>query len=250
MEQCPQCGQAVEKELFCRTCGHPLVDGGQPAPADKRPRAKKSHLVVMLMAFVVVGVGSLMLVASARRAPATTSDAAHSAATNPESSQPQHHAAAATPAPDRRSAEWVVREPNYRSRAAGAGVALELAADSEVDVWRKRVRPVLTVRCSGKVTEVFVVTHSPASIEDNTRLHRVTVGFDGGEAMVARWEHSVDHDALFASDGDEMARQIASARTMSFTFTPFNAPDTSVHFSVAGLGGHLDTTARHCARKK
>ena len=250
MEQCPQCGQAVEKELFCRTCGHPLVDGGQPAPSDKRPRAKKSHLVVMLMAFVVVGVGSLMLVASARRAPATPSNATHSAATSAESPQAQNTATVAAASPARRSTEWVVREPMYRSRTAGAGVAFELAADSEVDVWRKRVRPVLTVRCAGKDTEVFVLTHSPASIEDNTRLHRVTVGFDGGDAAPARWEHSVDHDALFASDGEAMARQIASASTMTFTFTPFNAPNTSVNFSVAGLGSHLDTTARHCARKK
>ena len=249
MEQCPQCGQAVEKELFCRTCGHPLVDGGQPAPADKRPRAKKSHLIVMLMAFVVVGVASLMLVASARRAPATTPDSAN-AITHPESSQTQNHVAPATATPAHRSAEWVVREPNNRARLAGAGVAFELSADSEVDVWRKRVRPVLTVRCAGKDTEVFIVTHSPASIEDNTRLHRVTVAFDGGQSAPARWEHSVDHDALFASDGDEMARQIASARTMTFTFTPFNAPDTSVHFSVDGLGAHLDTTAKRCAPKK
>ena len=249
MEQCPQCGQAVEKELFCRTCGHPLVDGGEPSAPGMRPRARKSHLVVVLMAFVVVGAGSLMLVASGRRAPATSAPA-RPAATNAEPSPPQHHRADVAAAPAAHSVEWIVREPSYRSRQSGIGVTFELAADSEVDVWRKRVRPVLTVRCSGKDTEVFIVTHTPASIEDNTRLHSVTVAFDGVEAPAARWEHSVDHDALFAPDGGRMARQIASADKMTFTFTPFNAPDTAVQFSVAGLGTRLDTAARHCTRRK
>jgi hypothetical protein len=92
---------------------------------------------------------------------------------------------------------------------------------------------------------VFVLTSSAAKIErDNATHHRVTVSFDEGGDVAQMWEHSLEHDALFAPDGRALARQIASAERMSFTFTPFNAPPAVVTFSVNGLGDELQPQAR------
>jgi hypothetical protein len=59
----------------------------------------------------------------------------------------------------------------------------------------------------------------------------------------------VNHDALFAPDGSTLLNQIASARRMSFTFTPFNASPAIVNFSVAGFDAQLARAAKRCGLK-
>ena len=204
-----------------------------------------------------------MLLASATRAPATSPATPPSAAVNvdrgsnktrttaaPTAAATDVAAAPAAPIDAPRSASaprWITSAPPVRGRAAANGVVFELAADEDVKVWRNRVRPVLTVRCVAKTTEVFVMTRSAASIEGNTSLHTVQVGFDGGDAAAQMWEHSVDHDALFAPDGRALVHQIAGARSMSFTFTPFNASPAAASFSVAGFDAQLKSAAKKCS---
>ena len=125
----------------------------------------------------------------------------------------------------------------------------ELMAEQDVPVWKKRVRPVLTVRCLGNKTEVFVMTFSPASIEQNGSMHTVSVGFDGGPEVTQEWEHADDHSALFAEDGRAVARRIAAASTMTFEFTPFNAQPVTAEFDVSGFQTHLKSVARTCSWK-
>jgi hypothetical protein len=129
-------------------------------------------------------------------------------------------------------------------RTQPRAITFELVADKDVAVWQSLVRPVLIVRCQARATEVFVVTNSAASIERDTRLHTVKLSFDDGNELAQMWEHSVDHEALFAPDGTALAQQIAKAKSMSFTFTPFNASPTLVTFSVAGFSGQLQPPAR------
>jgi hypothetical protein len=90
------------------------------------------------------------------------------------------------------------------------------------------------------------VTESPASIEDNSNKHTVELAFDGREPLEQKWEHSIDHDALFAPDGRATIRRIAGAKDLSFTFAPFNAPPATVNFRVAGLTAQHKTAARMC----
>jgi hypothetical protein len=142
--------------------------------------------------------------------------------------------------------QWIARRPGYYSRDGRGIVIFELAANEDVAAWRSLVRPHLEIRCAGRTSEVYVMTHSAASPEGSTRQHTVELRFDGGEAVVQKWDHSVDHDALFASDSEALVRQIAGASTMAFTFTPFNAPPAHVRFNVEGLSGHLATAARTC----
>ena len=117
-------------------------------------------------------------------------------------------------------------------------MTFELPADEDVPVWQSLVRPVLTIRCERKASEVFVMTYTPSSFE-RARQHTVKMTFDGGTELAQEWEHSVNHDALFAPPKTDLARQIAKADRMSFTFTPFNAPPAVARFSVGGFSDQV-----------
>jgi hypothetical protein len=219
---------------------------------------KSFHLLVLLIVFAVTGVGSLMLLASAMQ-PAAADRHDPSAPGDVTSTHPGQTARSAAPvvasgaAADSpvKSAElpptpkWLA-STNSRKAGYGANIVFELPADSDVEVWRKRTRPVLTMRCAAKTTEVFVITNSPATIEGNSNRHSVRIGFDGHDPVEQTWEHSIDHDALFAPDGASMMRRITAARTMSFSFQPFNAPPATVTFSVEGFEAHRRAAAGKC----
>lgn len=274
MNHCPSCGQPVDKEPICGSCGYVAIDGhavrselagvaavrpadtpmaAAPPPTANAPTPKRSRASVLLIAIAISGVGSLMLLASATRSPDTAATTAPVPAGADIPRSPENTALASTTAAapvvdvetqtPRSSARWMASPLSRRGRAGASGAIFELAADEDIKVWRNRVRPVLTVRCAGKATEVFVMTYSAASIENNSSLHTVQVAFDAAGPDVQTWEHSVDHDALFAPNGRALARKIASARNMSFTFTPFNAAPVEAHFSVAGFDTQLGSAA-------
>ncbi len=229
------------------------------AAASKGGRARSSYLLVALVGVAVTGAGSLMLLASAMRTPAPDARTPDAAAAAPAAPLPEPAAAVAdTPRPVAPRAESRVESPdtgptpkwaasrNPRKAGYGASMVFELAADSDVEVWRKRIRPVLTVRCAARATEVFVVTESPAMIEDNSNRHTIRMSFDGREPVEQKWEHSIDHDALFAPDGRAMIRRIAGARQLSFSFAPFNAPPATVTFHVEGFAAQHNAAVRTC----
>ena len=112
----------------------------------------------------------------------------------------------------------------------------------------KRVRPTLVVRCMDKRTDVFVYTDSAARIEEQDENHTVRVAFDDGAGTHERWPDSVEHDALFAPDGQAMARRLLGARQMRFTFSPHNAAPVTATFDVSGLGELLSPIAKRCGR--
>jgi hypothetical protein len=124
-------------------------------------------------------------------------------------------------------------------------VTFELRAENYVLVWRKRVRPVLGVRCLSRRTDVYVVTDWAASIEEADR-HTVRIGFDEKGESEQQWLDSVDHQALFAPDGVALARQIATARTLRFGFTPYNSEPVLVEFDVRGFDSLIGSVASAC----
>ncbi len=229
----------------------------EPAPSysavAKDSRVKPLQLLVLLIVFAITGVGSLMLLASAMRPPETQPRPASPATPAPEAAVDQAVAATVAPgaaveSPESTAAprqKWLA-SANSRKAGYGANMVFELAADNDVEVWRKRVRPVLTMRCAAKTTEVFVVTNAPATIEGNSNRHTVKVSFDDREPVEQTWEHSIDHDALFALNGAGMMRQIGTAKQMSFSWQPFNAPPATATFSVEGFDAHRQTAASKC----
>jgi len=237
----------------------------EPAPQRQLPvkdsRVKPLKLLMLLILFGITGVGSLMLLASSmhdpeRRAdvglpPAGAAPVASAKAVNaPEAVD---HAVAPAPRTAAHAVEPMDRAvtPKWtataNTRKAGYGaLVFELAANEDIEVWRKRVRPVLTMRCAGRTSEVFIVTQTPAMIEDKSNRHTVKIAFDGREAAEQHWEHSIDHDALFSPNGPAMMRQITGSREMSFSFAPFNAPPATVTFSTEGFEAHQKAAASKC----
>lgn len=219
-----------------------------PQPPTTAARGKSPRFLVALVALAITGTGSLMLVASAMRGPAETTaapPAAANAATNATAAAPVAVEPNVAPSDRLPAPRWAASR-NSRKAGYGANMVFELAADGDIEVWRKRVRPVLTVRCVPGATEVFIVTDSPASIEDNSNRHTVTMSFDGRNAVEQKWEHSIDHDALFAPDGRAMVRRIAAAKELTFSFSPFNAPPATATFSVEGFADQQKAAVRMC----
>ena len=215
-----------------------------PAGAANRT-AKPSRLPMLLIAVGVCGVGSLIVLASTMRssvAPANAAPPAPAAnlaapkttapSVNPApAKEPQATAGHTAVRTDGPTPLWRTKRAYLRGRDV---VTFELPADEDVPVWQSLVRPVLTIRCERKTSEVFVMTYTPSSFE-RARQHTVKVTFDGGTELTQEWEHSVNHDALFAPPKTDLARQIARADKMSFTFTPFNAQPAVTKFSVGGF---------------
>jgi hypothetical protein len=125
-------------------------------------------------------------------------------------------------------------------------LVLELPADNKVAAWMKSVRPMLVVRCMKKSTEAFVFTESAARIETQDENHTVHVSFDGEPASTERWPDSVEHDALFAPNGEAFVRRLARAKTMSFGFSPHNAQPVQARFNVSGLDALIEPAAKQC----
>ena len=176
----------------------------------------------------------------------------------PEAAAPAESATrpgvAAAPVADRGSAaperlpdvepSWIPN-PEWVGRARQS-VAFELAARNEVQVWLRKVRPVLIVRCMSRNTEAFVFTDSAAKMEPQDEDHSVRVRFDDEPESTERWPDSQEHDALFARDGAVFARRLLQARTLQFGFTPHNADPVVARFDVAGLASLLEPAAKQC----
>jgi hypothetical protein len=192
----------------------------------------------------VCGIGSLILLVSATRSPGTPTSTESPAQKAVAVNDPQRAARPVEAARSRPTPRWTSRRVSVDGRAQPRAITFELVADKDVAVWQRLVRPVLTVRCLAGTTEVFVLTNSAASFERDTRQNTVKLSFDDGDALAQMWEPSVKHDALFAPDGNALAHQIARAESMSFTFTPFNAPPAVATFSVAGFTAQLQPAAR------
>ena len=129
-------------------------------------------------------------------------------------------------------------------------IAFELASENKVAVWQRQVQLMLVVRCMANRIDAFVFTQSPAKMEPQDNDHTVRVAFDGEPEKVQRWPDSDEHDALFAPDGAAFAQRLASAKTMTWGFTPHNASPVSTIFNVAGLAELMAPAAKQCAVKK
>jgi hypothetical protein len=129
-----------------------------------------------------------------------------------------------------------------------SSVAFDLPAENPVQIWTRRVRPMLVVRCLPGRIDAFVFTESPIALEAQSEDHTVTYSLDGGATRSERWPDSMDHDALFAPDGAAFAAALARASTLRFGYTPHNAAPVTTEFAVAGIGELLDSAAKPCGR--
>jgi hypothetical protein len=136
----------------------------------------------------------------------------------------------AAPAPT-----WVGNRQAAWANDGSKTISFELKATSDVNVWMSRVRLLLVVRCLYRTTEVFVAINSAASIEGQSGSHTVHLNIDSDPELVQRWTDSVTGQELFAPDSVALARRLAGAERLRFSFTPYNAKPVTAEFSVTGF---------------
>jgi hypothetical protein len=216
---------------------------------DKPEPGQGSHQNGLVIAALVVG--ALISGAAALGLMAGQSALPDTAQPRVQSSAPatglSHAAATASLAAPFKSKWTGSKQPRW-ARDGSKTIAFELEAERDVAVWMKSVRPYLAVRCLYHNTEVMVLPDSAATIEPNDR-HTVRIGFDAGEDVQQLWFGSDDHQALFAPDGAGLANQIASARTMRFSFTPYNAKPVVIEFDVRGFEDLIGLVSKTCGPK-
>jgi hypothetical protein len=226
-----------------------LVPAGATPPPTPAP-ATNRRLPVLLSAVAGLGalafIGMPMLREAPQPAPSSATAAAAPVAAPAAAVGGGAATAIPTPAPADAPVKWSAADGERWTGGRSRAVAFELQAENHVPVWMDRVRPVLVVRCMARKTEVFVVTESAARIEPQDDKHTVTVSFDGGPKESARWPDSAEHDALFAPDGEAMAKRLAAANSLQFGFTPHNAAPATVAFDVHGFDKMVGEVSKAC----
>jgi len=210
------------------------------APTAAPPGLTLGHMVAIAAAVAAGGLVTLLVMTS-RTVALDTSHAAGSAPTVEAARARSNESATPPPAwSNRNQARWV----SHQRKSA----AFEIEAVRPVAVWMKQVRPTLVVRCMDRRTDVFVYTESAARIEEQDENHTVRVAFDDEAGSHQRWPDSVEHDALFAPDGQAMAQKLLAAHQMRFSFSPHNAAPVTATFEVDGLAKLLEPIAKICGR--
>jgi hypothetical protein len=125
-------------------------------------------------------------------------------------------------------------------------LTLQVAALRDLQVAQQHIRPVLAVRCLSRRTEVFVALGTSANIEAGD-TNRVTVQLDEQTPSAQQWLRTDTYQELFAPDGLTLARQLASASLLRFTFTPFSSRPVVAEFNVRGFDQHVAMLARTCS---
>jgi hypothetical protein len=130
---------------------------------------------------------------------------------------------------------WVGARQTTWANDGSKTISFELKATSDVNVWMSRVRPLLVVRCLYRTTEVFVAINSAASIEGQSGSHTVRLHIDDDAELVQQWTDSMSGQELFAPNSVALARRLASAQRLRFSFTPYNAKPATAEFAVQGF---------------
>lgn len=142
-------------------------------------------------------------------------------------------------------AQWRVSE-DASAMDGSKQVVLTRDAENDIQGSYHSERPSLIVRCKEGKTEVYMVTGMSASVEYDTESHTVRVRFDDGRPTTQHWSESTDHNALFAPNAVQLAKQLVRAKTLVIEFTPFDASPAVTRFNLQGLGTHLEKVASAC----
>jgi hypothetical protein len=144
---------------------------------------------------------------------------------------------------------WVGSRQATWANDGSKTISFELQATRDVNVWMARVRPLLIVRCLYRTTEVFVATKASASIEGQSGTHTVRLTIDNEPELVQQWTDSVSGHELFAPNGVDIARRLAQAELVRFSFTPYNAKPVTADFVVSGFDKLAPLVGNTCGWK-
>jgi hypothetical protein len=130
-------------------------------------------------------------------------------------------------------------------------VALSLDSGDVIQGPLGSSRPTLVIRCKESKTDVYVITGSAASVEQDVDggpadYHTVRIRLDQNSLQTEMWYASTDENALFTGDADEMLRELRGAQTLAFEFTPFQSSPAVARFDLSGLAAQLSKAADAC----
>jgi hypothetical protein len=247
LKVCPTCDRLIlDPEMGCLECRETLKTPAVAAP-DQPALPETSSLgpkeILMIVAALIAGGAvTLMLLGPRKKVTATI-------AVPPAVAASGFAGNTSDAAPATSAANWI---DNREGWVAGdrKGVAFELPARNETQVWMRKVRPLLVVRCATRATDVFVFTDSAAAMEAQDEDHSVAFALDDQPERRERWPDSGSHDALFARDGVTFAQELGRATTLRFSYTPHNAAPVVARFDVAGLSAKLAPFAARCGGGK
>jgi hypothetical protein len=266
--QCPHCAAPMDgAATTCWTCGHEIAPD-EPTPADLEPepldqiplvdwkdpdstqltvqsrdtlpagQAKGRSIALVGGAGVLACVTAMIVLQSLQPAASPSPQPAAAPSPQPVAAPRPAAPSAVSAAPVVESAPVPTWAGDRQATWANDGsktISFELKATSDVDVWMSRVRPLLVVRCLYRTTEVFVAIDSAASIEGQSGSHTVRLHIDDDPELVQQWTDSMSGQELFAPNSVALARRLASAQRLRFSFTPYNAKPANAEFSVQGF---------------
>lgn len=129
-------------------------------------------------------------------------------------------------------------------------VDLSLPADTSISAWPGgSKRPVLHVRCQEGRQELFVWTGYSPAVETHNYGHdnaTVTIRVDKGQAGTVLGGLSNSREATFLPKPESFARQLSSAETLVYRFTPLNSEPVTTSFTLGGLAEPLALVEAAC----
>jgi len=212
----------------------------KPADVEKRSDARRWMIFAGAAASTA---GILVLLAfpdadTSAPAKGTPSTATAPAASSAPAPRPQIES---TPPPT-----WTGAQRTTWARDGSKTITFTLAATSDLPVWMNHARPAVVVRCVSRTTEAFVALDTSTSYEQDADRRTVRVQWDDGPQMTQHWGTSESGRELFAPDGKEFVIRAASARTLRFGFSPFNASPVTAEFAVQGFDKMAGLVASTC----
>ena len=164
--------------------------------------------------------------------------------------------ATAAPAPEKPAAPTVVEAgpaPTWSGQRKATWahdgsktIAFELRATHDTVAWMSSVRPVLVVQCLSQATQAFVMLGTSTSFEDDTFHRTVRLQWDEGPVTTEQWETSQSGQELFAPNGVEFVRRLATGHRLRFGYAPFNARPVTAEFAVQGFDQLAGLVAATC----
>ena len=194
------------------------------------------------MTGALVGIGLVIVFAFARVRADAPLETAQPAVATPAPSAPKIES---TPPPT-----WTGDRRVTRAHDGSKTIAFTLAATRDLPVWMSWAHPVLAVRCQYRATEAFVVLDTSTSFEEDADRRTVRIQWDDDPVSTQQWNASESGRELFAPDGVALVRRMATARTLRFGFTPFNASPVTAEFAVQGFDQLAGLVASACGWRR
>ncbi|MCC6920140.1 MAG: type VI secretion protein [Alphaproteobacteria bacterium] len=175
---------------------------------------------------------------SSAPAPEPTSEAPVKTPEEVAPSPPPTEAPVAEPDP------WRVREDTSEIDDSKR-VTLMATAEDRYNAFGMRSQPALIIRCQERSTDLYIAVDEYLGMDTIS----VTARTDDDKAVTSTWGISTDSKAMFARGAIGLARKLASKKSLTVRFTPYNESPVTLTFDVSHLDEHLPKVASACGWK-